>query len=234
MTPRRPASRSSLFRALLWLAIAASAGAPTPEAAEVVEVAFKPGGAWKSHPTRTLDDLPALAHAKPDAGLSRFGGTLARGAPKTGFFSTTKRDGRWWLVDPDGALYLDKSVVSVATTPTPAAVAALRARFGDDAGWAAQTSAWLRELGFNGLGAWSDTARLVGVPQPLAYTRIWNFMSSYGKKRGGTYQLPGHTGYPKDAIFVFDPEFEAFCDEHAKQLQAQKDDPWLLGHFTDN
>jgi len=232
MTPRLSAFRPTLRRFLVWFGIVA--GVPVARTAEVVEVALKPGGAWKSYPTRTLDDLPALAHAKPDARLSRYGGTLARGAPKTGFFHPIKRAGRWWLVDPDGALYLDKSVVSVSMTPTPKAIAALQARFGDDPRWAAQTSSWLRELGFNGLGAWSDTTRLVGVPQPLAYTRIWNFMSSYGKKRGGTFQLPGHTGYPKDAIFVFDPEFEAFCDEHAKQLGAQKDDPWLLGHFTDN
>ncbi len=59
-------------------------------------------------------------------------------------------------------------------------------------------------------------------------------MASYGKKRGGTYQKAGHIGYPNDCIFVFDPGFEAFCDDYAKQLAADKDDPWLLGHFSDN
>jgi hypothetical protein len=59
-------------------------------------------------------------------------------------------------------------------------------------------------------------------------------MSSYGHKRGGTYQQPGHIGYPNDCIFVFDPEFEEFCDDYAKQLSQTKDDPWLLGHFSDN
>jgi hypothetical protein len=60
-------------------------------------------------------------------------------------------------------------------------------------------------------------------------------MSGYGKLRGGTYQKPGHTGYPNDCIFVFDPEFEEFCRRHAKEsLAATKDDPWLLGHFSDN
>jgi hypothetical protein len=203
-------------------------------AATTVEVAAKPAGPWKSYPTRTLEDVGGLAQAKPDANLSRYGGTLKRTAPKTGFFHATKRDGRWWLVDPEGALYLDKSVVSVSTTPTPKATAALQAKFGGEEKWAAQTCVWLRELGFNGLGAWSDTARLAHVPQPLASTRIWNFMSGYGKKRGGTFQQPGHTGYPKDAIFVFDPGFEAYCNESAKQLAAEKDDPWLFGHFTDN
>jgi hypothetical protein len=33
---------------------------------------------------------------------------------------------------------------------------------------------------------------------------------------------------------VFDPDFESFCDEHARQLAATKDDPWLVGHFSDN
>lgn len=33
---------------------------------------------------------------------------------------------------------------------------------------------------------------------------------------------------------IFEPGFEAFCDEHAKQLAGTKDDPWLLGHFSDN
>ncbi len=66
------------------------------------------------------------------------------------------------------------------------------------------------------------------------YTPNLNFMSTYGKKRGGTFAEPGHTGYPNKCIFAFDPEFERFADEHARQLSARKDDPWLLGYFSDN
>jgi hypothetical protein len=47
-------------------------------------------------------------------------------------------------------------------------------------------------------------------------------------------EQPGHTGYAGDCIPVFHPEFETFCDEYARQLAATKDDPWLLGHFSDN
>ncbi|MEY4386525.1 MAG: hypothetical protein RLY20_1808, partial [Verrucomicrobiota bacterium] len=54
------------------------------------------------------------------------------------------------------------------------------------------------------------------------------------RKRGGTFQQPGHMGYLNDCIFVFDPEFETVCDEYAKQLTETKDDPWLIGHFSDN
>ncbi|MCX6904563.1 MAG: hypothetical protein NTW03_14000 [Verrucomicrobia bacterium] len=199
-----------------------------------VEVATKPGGAWKAYPTRTLEQLPRAVTAKPDSGFSQYGGLLAHKTKATGFFYATKSNGRWWLVDPEGCLFLNKAIVSVTTLRTPGAQTALKEKFGSEAAWASQTTALLREHGFNGLGAWSDTERLRAVPQPLPYTKIWNFMSSYGKKRGGVYQQPGHTGYPKDCIFVFDPQFEVFCDEHARQLVAGKNDPFLLGHFSDN
>ena len=51
---------------------------------------------------------------------------------------------------------------------------------------------------------------------------ILNLMSGYGKKRGGTYQLPGNTGYPNQCIFVFDPESETYYDEMAQKLVANK------------
>ena len=199
-----------------------------------VEVATKPAGPWKTYATRLLDDLPASVTSTTDVGLDPFGGMTIDRAKATGFFRPEKRGDRWWLVDPDGGRFIHKAVVSVAPLRTPGAQAAFRDEFGTEEKWAARTTAWLRTLGFNGTGAWSDTTRLRATPTPVVYTLIWNFMSSYGRRRGGTYQQPGHTGYPKDCIFVFDPAFEEFCDEHAKQLAATKDDPWLLGHFSDN
>jgi hypothetical protein len=214
---------------ILGLVLAAGAGA-----AESVLVAAKPNGEWKARPTRTLADFPAVAAAPADTALDEYGGLRESPARATGFFRAERIDGRWWLIDPAGGRFIHRGVVSVAPARTPAAEAAAKARFGGEEGWAAATVELLHEHGFNGLGAWSDTARLRAAPRRLAYTLIWNFMSSYGRKRGGTYQQAGHTGYPKDTIFVFDPEFESFCEEHARQLAATRDDPWLLGHFTDN
>jgi hypothetical protein len=202
--------------------------------AQTVDVAAKPGGRWMARAVRTLADVPGAAEIRPDAGLSRYGGLTTRQVKATGFFHTAKVDGRWWLVDPEGYLFLHRGVSSVSMIPTPAAEVARKRKYGNEAGWAEQSTSLLKKHGFNGLGAWSDTDRLRAVPQPLAYTRIWNFMSAYGKQRGGTFQKPGHTGYPGDCIFVFDPSFEAFCDKHARQLAKDKDDPWLLGHFSDN
>jgi hypothetical protein len=41
-------------------------------------------------------------------------------------------------------------------------------------------------------------------------------------------------GYPDNAIFVFDPEFEKYCDEYARQINVNKNDKNLFGYFSDN
>lgn len=220
--------------ALLPLAVAASQVLAEAPSSRVVEVAVKPGDKWVAYPTRALADVSGTAEIKPDASLNQYGGLASRKVKATGFFHPTKLDGRWWLVDPEGGLFLNKGVSSVSMLRTPGAQAAWKAKSGSETNWGERTTALLRANGFNGVGAWTDTERLRAVNPPLVYTRIWNFMSSYGKQRGGTFQQPGHTGYPGDCIFVFDPDFEKFCDEHARQLAADKDDPWLLGHFSDN
>jgi hypothetical protein len=224
----------SCQKKLLGIALVLSLLAPALPAATTVEVTREPQGPWKKYSTRTLADLPELAKAAPDSGLSQYGGLKARQQEATGFFYPKQINGRWWLVDPEGCLFLHKGIAAVSQLGTPGARAAQQKLFGGDEEWAAQTAQLMREHGFTGLGAWSATEQLRGVKPPLVYTRIWNFMSGYGAKRGGTYQKSGHMGYPNDCIFVFDPGFEEFCDEYARRLTAQKDDPWLLGHFSDN
>jgi hypothetical protein len=215
---------------LLWLISSVAVRAEGIQ----VEATSKPGQEWKSMPTETLDTLPVAANLPADSGLSTYGGQKSRKEKATGFFHTAKIDGRWWLVDPEGCLFINKGVNSVNMIPTPGAQAALEQKFGSVGKWAENTTSMMQDYGFNGFGAWSDTERLQSVAKPIVYTRIWNFMSAYGERRGGTYQQSGHIGYPEDCIFVFDPDFEKFCDEYARQLTAQKDDPWLLGHFSDN
>jgi hypothetical protein len=226
---------SQLFKSisLLGLLFAANLGQAEPGIV-TVPVQVAPGKAWTNYPTRTLAALPAEVTNRVDEGLSKYGGLRARKEKATGFFYPKQIGDRWWLVDPEGCLFIHKAVVAVSPVGGAGAKAAFNAKFGGDSNWVASTASLLHTHGFNGLGAWSDTERMRQAAQPLVHTRIWNFMSSYGAKRGGTYQKSGHIGYPKDCIFVFDPEFETFCDNYAKQLAKTKDDPWLLGHFSDN
>ncbi|MEY4387619.1 MAG: hypothetical protein RLY20_2902, partial [Verrucomicrobiota bacterium] len=199
-----------------------------------VDAATKPGEAWKRFETRTLSEVDSLASLAPDAGLDRFGGLSDRKAKATGFFRVEKIDGRWWLVDPNGGLFIHRGLATVRSVDAPKAQAAFDAKFGSLSNWAAQTSSFLREHGFTSASGWSDVDSLRHAVQPPVYARMWSFMANYARKRGGTFQQPGHMGYSNDCIFVFDPEFETVCDEYAKQLTETKDDPWLIGHFSDN
>lgn len=222
-------------KSICVIALLVTAGLAQAEPGIVtVPVQVAPGKAWTNYPTRTLAALPAAVTNQVDSGFSQYGGLLARKEKATGFFYPKQIGDRWWLIDPEGCRFIHKAVVAVSPVGGPGAKAAFNTKFGGDSNWVASTTSLLWSQGFNGLGAWSDADRLRQAAQPLVYTRIWNFMSSYGAKRGGTYQKSGHIGYPKDCIFVFDPEFEAFCDNYAKQLAKSKNDPWLLGHFSDN
>lgn len=200
-------------------------------------------GQYKQYPTRTLETLSGFKAGETKVELDKYGGWKKITAPATGFFYTKKIDGRFWLIDPEGNAFLHVAIANVIA-PTSyewdmsdKTKAMLAKRYGPENAlekWAAASTKLLVDNGFNGTGAWTMDKLLRATPNPLPYTRSWNFMGSYGKKRGGTFSQPGHTGYPKNAIFVFDPEFETFADEYAKQLAETKDDPYLLGHFSDN
>lgn len=236
-SPRQPLVQLKQFNgkviftvaAIAWMALAARA-----ENLQTIEVAAKPGEAWSERPVRTFASLPESVQQGAVDPRDKFGGWTRFSLPATGYFYVTNFQNRWWFVDPVGGLFLQAGVASVRKIPTAGAAAALTNRFDHEDGWSTETANLLHENGFNVLGAWSDSEAFETVTNRLPYTRLWNFMSSYGKKRGGTFQQPGHTGYPNDCIFVFDPEFEIFCDEYARQLAGGKNDPWLLGNFSDN
>jgi hypothetical protein len=56
----------------------------------------------------------ALA-AGGDMPYCRFGGYKASQAKATGYFRAEKVDGKWWLVDPDGHLFLSMGADSIGT-----------------------------------------------------------------------------------------------------------------------
>ncbi|MBT3289795.1 MAG: hypothetical protein HN380_20795 [Victivallales bacterium] len=183
---------------------------------------------WVQQPTRTVAELAGFTPGAPLA-RSRYGGILAEKREATGFFRTEKVAGRWWLVDPEGCRFVSMGVCSVNLSQGGLA----ESRLGDEATWATATAKLLRKHGFNTLGCWSDWQHFTGEKR-LPYTRRWNFMSTFGRRLKVTHAEFGHTGYNRECMPVFHPDFEAFCHEHAKKLAETKDDPWLLGHFSDN
>jgi len=224
----------------------------------IVKVKRKPTDPkWMEMPARTLDDLPppAVPELAADA-LSRFGGWKARQAKATGFFRAEKIGPRWWIIDPEGYHFLSVGVNGVRGESSETVRAALKEKFGSAERWAEFETKRLREHGFNSLGCWSDAAVLRAVAQPLPYCpdgvvvlaggtagrspgseparTKGGFMRSFGTRLGVARQGTGHALYPNDCMPIFHPQFAEFCDEHARPLAALKDDPYLLGYFTDN
>jgi hypothetical protein len=219
--------------------VVAGPGSAVAQDAEPVQHKYKPTDkAWRAGPVRLLEELADKPPADATDSRTHFGGIDADPDKTTGFFRVEKIGGGggtgWTLVDPDGGRFFSVGLSSVRPNPSERGKAALADRFGDEAGWASATSQWMRDEGFNTVGNWSAHGLLNQAEPRVAYTLQLDMMAGYGRQRGGTELRPGNTKYPNDCIFVFDPAFETYCDKAAAALAEHRDDPWLLGYFSDN
>ncbi len=187
-------------------------------------------GRWTPTPVETLADVAGYTPVGHVA-RSRYGGWLARRFEATGFFRTQSDGQRWWLADPDGYAFLTIGLCSVTRTGVTADEAVATRVFNSSAAWATATARLLLDHGFNSLGCWSEAETFEAAGARIPYFPRWNFMATYKSRRD---PVDGPRGYPKECMPLFDDAFETFCMEHAKQLEATQDDPWLVGHFSDN
>jgi len=189
---------------------------------------------WKPRNTHPLASWPQAAQLPPDKDFDKFGGITKRTHKATGFFRVEKIGERWMLIDPEGNEFYDTAVAAVRLENGPAAQAAMNEKFGSKEGWAEATAKLLKSNGFRGTGAWSDDALMAKSPDRPVYTKTWSFMAQFAKQYAGARMGTGHMAFKNDCVPVFHPEFEAFCNEYAKKMALSKDDPWLLGNFSDN
>lgn len=193
---------------------------------------------WRDYAVRTVATLRGLPAADP--ALDRWGGRVDQKADATGFFHVHKVRDRFWLVDPDGGLFLHVGVDTVDPGGTAAKDAAFTNLFGTTEQWAMKTTDLLRATGFNGTGSWSRTDLLRAVrPEPMVYTIMGagaggGFMAGFGHTLKVTRAGTGHLAYPNDCMPLFHPDFPAFCDAFARPMAANAADPYLLGYFSDN
>jgi len=206
--------------------------------AEPFEVQWKRNVAdeWRSSPVRTLDALPGWETPSRREARSRFGGWLEHQIDiGTGFFRVQRVDEQWWFVDPDGYLYYSVGLTSVRPRTGEPADSAYAERWDSEQDWADDTVSMLRDLGYNSLGRWSRIEALNQSPLRLPYTTSLTFMGSFGREHGLTTWGYGNARYAHNAIPVFHPDFEAHCNELAREsLAPLANDSFVLGHFTDN
>lgn len=182
---------------------------------------------WRPQDTRLLELVKGYSPSGNAVKVDRYGGRTDRLQEKvTGFFYVKEIDGRQWLIDPEGHRFFHVGINAVRGAK----------RGGGDGleePWASAVTDELRGLGFNGLGNGSATS-LQRVKQPLVWVRRHNFMFEFAKQKGVTEPAAGTVGFRNRCMPVFDPDFEPFCREYAKQLASTVHDPTLLGIMTDN
>ncbi len=157
---------------------------------------------WTPRATTTMQHLSGFRPGQSGIETSQYGGRKDRRVEASGFFHIDKLEDRWWLVDPEGYLWYSVGCCSVRSNQTARGETALKNRYGDTADWARHTAQLLVDHGFNTLACWSWVEHFRIVQPRIPYTTQSNFMSGYGKLRGGTYQKPGHTGYPNECVSV--------------------------------
>lgn len=223
------------FALLVTLLAACVAGADT--APLLVDSKRNPNDPrWRAQPTRTVETLPNFTPS-PAVHLSRWGGWLEQRVDQgTGFFRVIRADnGRWWLVDPEGYRFVHLGVAGVYRGRNAVAMATTREKFADDRAWADFTLEVIRDAAFNGLGGWTEREPLADHPRLLPYTLSFNVTAAFGRLLNITHLNPGQTGYVNEVPPILHPDFPAWCESYfSERLPALKNDPALLGYFSDN
>jgi hypothetical protein len=192
---------------------------------------------WKEYTAKTIDKLPDFNYTK-DPQTNQYGGWNVFRVKATGFFRTEKIDNRWWIIDPNGNPFIHKGVAVLNPGSSEGQNKALESKYGNKSNWISKETAFLKEQGFNGAGAWSNVDLIREEKTPLVYTVIVSPMGAYKsqhlKKFNGKYEKAGWQGFRYDLAMVFDAEFDVYVEKEISKIQKYKNDKFLLGYYTDN
>ena len=195
---------------------------------------------WTTYNAYTVKCISGFTPSA-DPEVDQYGGwTIMNVGNADGFFKVQKAAGRWWLVDPLGNIFLSKAVAVFSPGSSDRQKANITEKFGSNYNWAKAETTFLREQGFNSLGAWSSVDVVKGIPEPMPYTVILSPMGSYNgwlKSNGAEaagYKAAGFEGYPYDFAFVFDERFDQEVESVISKASTYKNDKYLIGYFIDN
>lgn len=227
----------SVFLSISLLGVVMSLHSQAGETAQRFVVQGKGNHAakeWTDYETTLLEHLSDFKPASVKRSI--YGGRADRKERSTGFFYTRKNEDGWMFVDPEGCPYLSIGVCSTSPHDEVADHSPSFAKnFASKTDWAQKTHAQLVDrLEFNSLGCWSDAQVFRQAKTEVPYVLTWNLLASYAKKQKMTYKKYGHTGFQDDVLPVFESGFAQHCDDVCQKMAQTKDDPWLIGHFSDN
>ena len=141
----------------------------------------------------------------------------------TGFFHTTKQNGRHWLVDPLGKPFISKGMNHVDVDPGSDYEKFALQKHGSIEKWSEYAISLLRDKGYNTITSWSNQAVL---DKDMPYAILLDFGVTYTQTDPNA--LPFYSDY-------FSEDFVEHTERIALQkVEPYKDSDFLLGYFTDN
>lgn len=203
-------------------------------------------GTWTSYDAYAVQCINGFK-PEDDPATDEYGGwTRINLGAGNGYFRVEKASsGRWWLVDPLGNVFLSKAVAVFSPGGSDRQKENIKSKYGNNYNWAKAESTFLKEQGFNSLGAWSSVETIRQIPEKMPYTVILSPMGSYNGSLKSKYPdafnyksspiVGGNwEGYPYNFPRVFDPEFDAKVESVLSAASTYKTDKYLIGYFIDN
>lgn len=188
-------------------------------------------------------------------GWSRYGGWKEKRFEASGFFQVAESDGRWWLVDPEGHAFfsIGLDVINPSSSGTIEEMEDLFAWLPEATGRFAParsvsrgleeasflTSNLIRAFGSEWETRWQEMTR--GLLHEWRFNTIGNWSNrDFIKSARMPYVLP-LSNFPttstllyRDFPDVFSPEYRKASREFARQMEAYRNDPYLIGYFLRN
>ncbi len=190
--------------------------------------------------TRLVSDLEGYTEYVYDVDV--YGGATPKEKQEaTGYYYTTRINGRWWLVDPTGNLvhihgttHFKYGYGTSETSYSKNQTATALARFGSLEKWAIAATRWAKnDLGINATYAVAAVSRKVEEMIPNLYGI--SGMSSYANEIGALLPGSGIPSFVGGAMPVFNPDFVDYMDAKAKTAATNNaGKPYIIGYITDN
>ena len=191
--------------------------------------------------------------AKNLYGYSRYGGYLAHKTKATGFFHKEQKDGRWWLVDPDGYHFLSVGVCCIYPA-SGGQVKDLDKRQGmlkqlppekfihenRRSGRFADFSSWNLERRFGPNYEQPSIDLTIKRMDKWGVNTIGNWSDRRIEKSGRkAFTCTMHPAGVDSGLFGIGDPYEADFEERLEAslkplMTGYRDNPWLIGYFVGN
>ncbi len=173
--------------------------------------------------------------------VNKYGSRLDKMGTATGRYHTEKIDGRWWIVDPEGYLNIQRGLTSInndkGNESGGTAKTVWNSLWGNTTAWFTDVFTDLNEMGFNATGAfcssyYTEMGELSGtMDNPISVTPILYFAGTFKNSYGG---YPDGSDNTECAVVLHD-EWYNWCKTYVvSALAAYDTDPDIIGFFSDN